>query len=231
MPGPLIKILKLLILLLIPILLAGGAARLLSTDIFLAFEYGKTSFPPDSFGFTQQQRFDLASANLHYVLAHRPDDALASQTLNGSPVYSEREATHMVDVQKAFQSVFGLWRAALVLVVVTGSILWLKRERVALASAFRWGGTLTAGIISTIGLLALFAWQVWFDNFHLVFFEPGSWLFAYSDTLIRLFPLQFWMDATFTISAFTLIGGLLLAFMGRRWQRSLAANRSTSGNV
>jgi uncharacterized membrane protein len=70
-------------------------------------------------------------------------------------------------------------------------------------------------------MLALFAWQVWFDNFHLLFFEPSSWLFAYSDSLIRLFPLQFWIDATFTIFAFSFAGGLLLAFAGSRWERSI----------
>jgi hypothetical protein len=36
--------------------------------------------------------------------------------------------------------------------------------------------------------------------------------------LIRLFPLQFWIDSTFMITAFSLAGGALTAFVGWRWQ-------------
>ena len=76
MPNRLTQILKLLIILLIPIFVISGAARLLATDSYLAFEYNKASFPPDSFGFTDQQRFILASTNIHYVRAHLHIDEL-----------------------------------------------------------------------------------------------------------------------------------------------------------
>lgn len=221
MPTLITRILKSLFVLLFPIVLILSSARLLATDAYLAFEYGKASFPPDSYGFTPQQRFDLASTNIHYVRAHLPDDALSSQTLDEKPVYSQREASHMVDVQAAFQFVMSLWQASLILVILIGSILSHRGERWALASAIQSGGILTIGLILAIALLAVLAWQVWFDAFHLLFFEPGSWLFAYSDTLIRLFPLPFWVDATFTITALSVVGGLLAAFGGWRWQRAL----------
>ena len=76
MPNRLTQILKLLIILLIPVFIFSGAARLLATDSYLAFEYSKASFPPDSFGFTDQQRFILASTNIHYVRAHLHIDEL-----------------------------------------------------------------------------------------------------------------------------------------------------------
>jgi hypothetical protein len=43
-------------------------------------------------------------------------------------------------------------------------------------------------------------------------------MFNYSDTLIRLFPEKFWFDAALTISGLSLLGGLLLALTGWRWQ-------------
>lgn len=218
MPNSIRIVLKTLFVLLAPVLLILGSARLLATDAYLAYEYDKSSFPPDTYGFTPQQRFELASTNLHYVLRHLPDDALASQTLNGSLVYTEREATHMMDVQTAFQSVMSALQFAFILILLLGFFLWQRGERRELASAIKSGGILTAALIGSVALLAFFAWQIWFDNFHLIFFEPGSWLFAYSDSLIRLFPLQFWMDATFTLSAVSLIGGLLLAFSGWQWR-------------
>ncbi|MBI3152597.1 MAG: TIGR01906 family membrane protein [Chloroflexi bacterium] len=210
--------LRVSILLLIPILVVVGGVSLLATDEYLAFEYGKTSFPPDSFGFTQRERFVLASTNIHYVRAHLPNDELSKQTLNGVPVYNAREVGHMADVQAVFQSVFRVWQAAFILLLILGIALWRMGDRVALASALQSGGLLTSGMLLSIALLALFAWQTWFNLFHRLFFVQGSWLFEYSDTLIRLFPLEFWSDATFAISIFSLVGGLLIAFIGWRWR-------------
>jgi integral membrane protein (TIGR01906 family) len=128
----------------------------------------------------------------------------------------------MADVQAVFQLVFRVWRISLILLLLLGILLWRGRDRAALAAAIQSGGLLTSGLILSIALLALFAWQVWFDNFHLLFFEPGSWLFSYSDTLIRLFPVEFWFDATLTISVLSLAGGLTLAFIGWRWRKSIS---------
>jgi len=218
------KILKLFIIVLIPILIIITAIRLLATDQYLAFEYGKASFPPDPFGFTQQQRFDLASSSIHYVRAHLPSNALSKQTLNGAPVYNPREVSHMADVRTVFQRIFQVWQVTFIVLLVMGLILWRKRELFSLASGSNSGGLLTSGIILSIALLAIFSWQFWFNIFHLFFFKPGSWLFSYSDTLIRLFPVQFWFDATLTISLLSLISGLAIAFIGRQWRISLEKN-------
>jgi len=226
MPSRLTQILKLLIILLIPIFIISSAARLLATDSYLAFEYNRSSFPPDTFGFTNQQRFILASTNIHYVRAHLPNDELSKQTLNGAPVYNPREVSHMADVQTVFQSVSRVWLATFILLILLGFFLWKKGEQKALASAIQSGGLLTSGIILSIALLAIFGWQFWFETFHLFFFKPGSWLFSYSDTLIRLFPVEFWFDATLTISVFSLAGGLSLALIGWRGKRALAGMRT-----
>jgi integral membrane protein (TIGR01906 family) len=221
MPGRLTQILKSLIILLIPIFIIGGAVQLLATDSYLSFEYGKASFPPDPFGYTQQLRFILASTNIHYVRAHLPDDELSKQFLNDVPVYSSREVSHMADVQAVFQSVVRAWQAALILLMLLGLVLWRNGGKAALVSAIQLGGLLTSALLLSIALLALFAWQFWFNTFHLLFFETGSWLFNYSDTLIRLFPVEFWFDATLAISVLSLVGGLLLALVSWRWRKIL----------
>lgn len=220
------KILKTLIILLLPLLILLGTVRLLATDQYLAFEYGKASFPLDAFGFTNRQRFILASTNIHYVSAHLPNDELSKQVLNGSPVYNPREVSHMADVQAVFQSVLRVWQAAFILCLLFGSILLRNGKRTALASAIQSGGILTSGLVLSIALLALFSWQVWFDLFHRFFFKDGSWLFNYSDTLIRLFPLKFWSDATFAITTLSLIGGLCMALIGWRWRIAIEKNNS-----
>ncbi len=211
-------ILKLFLIFLMPILIITAAVRLLATDQYLAFEYNKAIFPPDPFGFTDHQRFILASTNIHYVRAHLPNDELSKQTLNGIPVYSPREVSHMANVQAVFKSVLLVGQVVFILLVLIAFTLWQKGQRWILGSAMQWGGVLTSGIILFIGIFAVFARQSWFDTFHLFFFKPGSWLFSYSDTLIRLFPVEFWFDATLTISLLSLIGGLTIAFVGWQWQ-------------
>jgi len=224
MPKFSLKILKILLGCLIPVILILGSARLLATDTYLAFEYGKASFPPDLYGFTSQQRFILASTNIHYVRAHLPNDELAKQTLDGVPVYNEREVTHMADVQAVFQIILRVWQAAFILILLIGVILIQNGEQKRFASAIQWGGLLSSGLILTIALFAIFAWQTWFELFHRFLFVPGSWLFSYTDTLIRLFPVEFWFDATLTISILTFVSGVLLAFIGWRGQRLPAQN-------
>jgi integral membrane protein (TIGR01906 family) len=216
------RILKTFLVLLIPVILILGAARLLATDAYLAYEYGKSSFPPDTYGFTVQQRFILASTNIHYVRAHLPDNELSKQILNGSAVYNEREVAHMADVQAVFQLVLRVWQFAFILFISLAFVLWKKGEQTTVTAALREGGLLTSGIILIVGLLAVFAWQSWFEMFHRLFFEDGSWLFFYTDALIRLFPIEFWFDSVLTISILSFVGGTLLALFGWRGQNALA---------
>jgi integral membrane protein (TIGR01906 family) len=221
-PNILLKFLKALLILLVPILVVLGSVRLLTTDSYLAYEYGKASFPVDTYGFTSQQRFIMASTNVHYVRAHLPDNELSKQTLNGVPVYNEREVSHMADVQAVFQAVLRLWQLSFLLFVILGIFLWQQNQHMAFWAGVQWGGIVAAGIILTTAVLALFAWQTWFELFHRLFFLPGSWVFSYQDTLIRLFPMQFWYDATLTIASLSFAGGLLLALIGWRGQKKTA---------
>jgi len=73
------------------------------------------------------------------------------------------------------------------------------------------------GIAALVGLIAALGiglspeifWS-FFAGFHRLFFEGNSWLFAYSDTLIRLFPIRFWQDAFLLAALISSAGGLLL---------------------
>lgn len=50
-----------------------------------------------------------------------------------------------------------------------------------------------------------------FAAFHHLFFKGDSWIFLYSDTLIRLFPIRFWQDAFLLAALISLGGGIALA--------------------
>jgi uncharacterized membrane protein len=81
------------------------------------------------------------------------------------------------------------------------------------------GGWLMTGLALTIGAIVVVGiavnpdvfWQ-FFTLFHELFFTGNSWLFYFSDTLIRLFPIRFWQDAFLLAAAIALGGGLGLVF-------------------
>jgi integral membrane protein (TIGR01906 family) len=64
--------------------------------------------------------------------------------------------------------------------------------------------------------VVLIAFSVFFVYFHEVFFDTGTWVFRFSDTLIRLFPERFWRDTFIAIGLLSLAGGLGLGLSFRR---------------
>jgi integral membrane protein (TIGR01906 family) len=92
----------------------------------------------------------------------------------------------------------------------------------------------TVIILAVIALLILVAWPIFFVQFHELLFPPGTWTFAYTDSLIRLFPEQFWFDIGVLISVSTLALGVLAAAIGyfmsrRRSQPSLSDRDRPTG--
>ena len=222
------RFLQSLIIVLLPVLLVIGSVRLLNTDEYISFEYGKASFPADPFGYDRSQRLAYAGVNFRYVRENQPIDALAGLHLGNQPIYNARELKHMQDVQKTYQMTTRIWHFALGITLLAGLALAREVEtRPALLAALQAGGLLAVGLIAVTDVLALIAWRFWFVAFHQVFFAPGTWSFNNSDTLIRLFPEKFWFDAALTISGISLAGGLSLALIGwwlRPYQSSVPAH-------
>lgn len=205
------RILRTIIILLIPMIIILGVVRILATSTYLSFEYGKSSFPVDQFGFDPAMRLTHAIANFRYVRDDLPPAILAEEKHDQSPLYNSRELKHMLDVQDVFQIVSQLWSLAIVLLLVILLIFWLqKKSWPTFISAVKMGSLVTAGIIAVVGLLAVLAWKMWFLVFHEVFFAAGSWTFNFSDTLIRLFPEKFWFDAAVNISLMSLVVSLII---------------------
>jgi integral membrane protein (TIGR01906 family) len=210
-----VQVLRVFLTLLIPIVIVLGIVRLVATEAYLAFEYNKTDFPGDPFGFDRAQRLAYAAANFRFMTQNQSITDLAGQKQNGVPLYNARELKHMQDVQDVYQTAWRVWQFALVLAMLSGLTLsWRKENRPIFASALRMGGILTVGMVVVIGLAAIAAWQAWFVVFHQVFFTAGSWTFDLSATVIRLFPEKFWYDTALTISNISPLVGFLVYLVG-----------------
>lgn len=210
----------------IPLLLIVGSARLAMIPAFLQFNYTLPGFEEDYYGFTVEDRLAYGFYALDYMLNGEGISYLADLTLPGEKCYpsqasgecamfNERELAHMVDVKRVAQGVF---LAALVVLVIDLIVLsWGIRTRESWPFAgLRLAGLITIGAIVGIIVAAIFAWDTFFALFHSLFFQEGSWQFYYSDTLIRLYPEQFWLNAAIFIGGMSLLGAVILLFVVRK---------------
>jgi integral membrane protein (TIGR01906 family) len=209
--------------LLIPIALMGLGLRVLLTPLFLQVEYNMPYFPPDDFGFTKADRLKWAPYALNY-LTNRADISYLSDLKfeDGKPLYNERELSHMNDVKRVTQGALKVWYISLASLALLGVWAWAGGWGQAYRLGLMRGGWLMVTLAITIGVIALVGIAVnpdiffsFFAGFHSLFFEGDSWLFLFSDTLIRLFPIRFWQDA-FLFAALIALGGGTALGLGMR---------------
>jgi len=205
------RILAWLITIFVPFALTFVGLRLLLTPAFPQVEYRTPGFPADDYGFTLQDRLHWSTISIDYLVNNAEISYLGNLTFpDGSPLFNERELSHMHDVKQVVQAV--LW---------IGYAIWLLGLGLGLWACFggwwqeflrglRRGGWLTLGLVGTLGLFAGVSFGQFFTVFHELFFSGGSWLFLYTDTLIRLFPLPFWEHAFLFAGVLDVLGGLAL---------------------
>jgi integral membrane protein (TIGR01906 family) len=221
LPSWLIVVLRTLIIVCLPIALVLLNVRLVMSNVYLRYEYGKPDFPPDTYGFTQADRLNYAPIALGYLFNSEGIEFLARQTFpDGTPQYNERELKHMADVKVVTRgSMAALWSTALLILISAVLLGWQPDTRPALRAGLAGGALLTVGILVALVGYILLNFNTFFVQFHQVFFEGDSWLFLWSDTLIRLFPLQFWSDGFTLVGVATLLEGIAigaLAWFGLR---------------
>jgi integral membrane protein (TIGR01906 family) len=209
--------------LLVPIALMGLGLRVLLTPLFLQVEYNMPYFPPDEFGFTKADRLRWAPYALNYLTNSADISYLSDLKFeDGKPLYNERELSHMNDVKRVTQGALKVWYISLAALALLGVWAWAGGWGQAYRLGLMRGGWLMVILAITIGVIALVGIAVnpdiffsFFAGFHSLFFEGDSWLFLFSDTLIRLFPIRFWQDA-FLFAALIALGGGTALGLGMR---------------
>jgi integral membrane protein (TIGR01906 family) len=213
------RIISILITLIVPFFLMMTAIRLLLSPVFLQVEYRMPGFPPDIYGFTLEDRLYWSQISVDYLMNDAEINFLADQRLtDGSPLYNERELDHMLDVKILVQQMLIAWRILIILLLGFGIWAWRGLWLPAFVQALGRGGWLTIGIIALILFGVAASFRALFTGFHLIFFEGDTWLFNYSDTLIRLFPMRFWQDGFIFMGVFTLLGAGLLILLKKQYR-------------
>jgi integral membrane protein (TIGR01906 family) len=216
-PGWAIRLASWVVIVLVPVTLILTSVRLLMTPAFVHLEYRTPFFPPDPYGFSQSDRLHWSLIALDYLLNDQGISFLEDLRFeDGSAVYNERELGHMVDVKQVLQNALIVWYGAMLGLLLMGLWAWRGEWGDEFRRACMRGGWFTVVLVAVIVSAVVIGFSVFFVFFHEIFFAPGTWLFRYSDTLIRLFPERFWRDTFLAIGGLSLVGGLILALGLRR---------------
>jgi integral membrane protein (TIGR01906 family) len=213
MPPLLKSALSWIVTLLTPLAILMFGVRLLLTPAFLPIEYNMPGFPADTYGFSTDERIRWATPSLIYLINDQGIDYLGALTLNtGAPIYNPRELEHMLDVKNVLQMLLKVWDVSMLALIALGFWAWRGGWLETYRAGWRRGGFLMVALLAAFGVFAVTSFWDFFSWFHSLFFQGTSWQFAYSDTLIRLFPMRFWQDCFIYIGVFSLLVGLALAF-------------------
>jgi integral membrane protein (TIGR01906 family) len=208
-----------------PFFLGFTNIHLLISPVFLRWEYSKENFPTDRYGLSREQRIELATVAIEFLASTEPAEEairmLEEQTLDGEPLYNQRELDHMVDT-KVRTDILRVVAWATGVIIVGGTVLlaWREETRPAAWQGLLNGATVTVVILGAISAYILIGWDSFFTRFHELLFPAGTWTFGYDEALIRLFPEKFWFDVGVLLGVGTLVEAVVIGavalVLGRR---------------
>jgi integral membrane protein (TIGR01906 family) len=204
-----------------PVFLVLTSVRLVATEAFLRLEYQRPGFPDDPYGLSRDERLTYGPYAVEYMHNDADISYLGDLTFaNGQPLFTPEELRHMEDVKDVARIAFRVHQVlSLGVIAAVVALAWQRPPRQALRRGLRDGGLFAIALIVGLVLLILANWDFFFDGFHALFFESGTWRFSKRDTLIRLYPEQFWFDAAMTIGLLTVGGAVAAVVAGWQWAR------------
>ncbi len=188
----------------------GVAVCLLLNPVWVGFEQDRSDVTGLT-GYSSQQVRDVTGSILADLVFGPPAFDVA---VDGVPVLSERERSHMADVRDTFA------RAGLV--VVAGAVLLVALGAAARGGrrfwlAVRAGAVLAIGVVVVAGSLSVVFFDQAFELMHRIFFKSGTYTFdPRTDRLVQLFPDEFWFESAVAL------GVAIVAIAALMW---IVANR------
>lgn len=213
--------------LLIPCLIVSLSVWLISKPWFVHFEYQR--IPREQGSFSDSERTRLGLLGLSSVLpGGNGCVALRGAKLSsGEPAFTKREIDHMADVQTLFDYMRMFLIIFSILAIAYSLIRFMpSNEEKEVPSQIDYQSVINDylraiqyGALLTLLLLALFLAATYFDfdelfmKFHHLFFKSDSFLFNPNDTLIKLYPEQFWQEAAVLVSLLSVGISCLVLFL------------------
>lgn len=218
------SLLKAFIAITVPCFVLVMSVLLIFQPWFLGYEYAKRDFPPDIYGFSQDDRLQYGLMSISYVTAVNPEfDIDQIVESDNTPLYNQREVEHMRDVRNVFQIVRTVWGGLIFIYLGIMTFSWRKPR---LIHAFMQGlfiGSMLSLIIMVLMIGAsLLVFVQLFDSFHRLFFSEGSWLFYENEALIRLFPLKLWTDGFVAVGILAFVFSMVFLTISRDSEKKIS---------
>ncbi len=128
---------------------------------------------------------------------------------------NEREIVHLEDVKKVL--VFATFLLYVCIILYSALVFFLYKT----ASSFKsfitlfqrclLGGSILLLVLLGLSFIIFTSFHEYFNSFHYLFFEEGTWNFPEDSNLIMTFPEQFFIDAALGIVINSFLAGLALA--------------------
>lgn len=182
---------------------------------FYKKEYMKLN-TAEEIGITKEELDGATDALLDYLQKKR-DDIVCYAEIDGNirEVFDERETLHMVDVRKLYQSAKTIAYVFLVISVIGYAMLIYKSksDMKPLLDGYMTSNIMLLTVGGAIGLFAAVDFDVFWTNFHLLFFKNDLWLLdPETEIMIQMVPEQFFMDLVIGIAVcFVAFMAVLLA--------------------
>jgi len=222
------RVMQVLLAVFYPVILLVLAVRAVTSPLFLWVEYNRPGFPGDGYGFSTDDRMTYGSYAVDYLSNWSGPRYLGDLVdQSGDRLFKDGEVSHMADVKTVILSTFGAGTLLILLGLV--AVIYLKRRHNGGVRRGLFAGSIvTLAIIIGLGTLAVLGWEQFFTEFHRIFFANGTWTFSLQDTLIRLFPGQFWMDAGMVIGGLVLLASLVTLILTWPTRRRRGLGRKTA---
>jgi integral membrane protein (TIGR01906 family) len=225
------RVMQVLLAVFYPVILLVLAVRAVASPLFLWVEYNRPGFPGDGYGFSTDDRMTYGSYAVDYLSNWSGPRYLGELvSRSGDKLFKDGEVSHMADVKLVILSTFGA--GALLILLSLAAVVYLRRRGTGgVRRSLFAGSVITLVVIIGLGVLGALGWEQFFTEFHRVFFANGTWTFSLQDTLIRLFPGQFWVDAGIVIGALVLLASLITLILTwpTRKRRGLAKGAGGKG--
>jgi Gpi18-like mannosyltransferase len=213
--------------LLLPVILIGAVVRLLITPTFLKFEYSRSNFPHDEFGFTTTERLTWAPYVFNFLYNKKEIKFLNKIRLeDGSQVFNDQERLHMLVAKELTQKFLNAWYLALLCLPLIGVIAWVCNWFPTFLVGIQRAGLIALGVGILMLIPVLLIFPVFFDYVNTLLFGGASLIINPEDAFSRLFPIHFWKDMFLILSLAMVFAGLALAASGKQ----LNTNKNQSLN-
>ena len=113
-------------------------------------------FPPDEFGFSKEDRLKWAPYALDYLTNNEDISYLGDLKFDdGTPLYNERELSHMDDVKLVTQGALRVWYVSLAILLLLGVWAWFGGWWPEYRLGLMRGGWLIVGLAVTVGMIVV----------------------------------------------------------------------------